>query len=121
MNSMVERRQFGRRNHRQHAWIAVPGRPMLPCVIENMSAKGAFLRLSLPKWLPYRFGLRIDPASQVFACEIKHTSEHGVGVLFCVDEEAAFNARSSNGLLRDVDEWVGSMATAPAATARKAQ
>ena len=49
----AERRQFGRRQTYLRAWISVPGRPKLPCIVQNLSVGGALLEIKAPTWLPF--------------------------------------------------------------------
>lgn len=78
----AERRQFGRRNTALHAWIRIPGRPPLACLVRNVSLKGALLEFDVPAWLPFRFQLVIEATRFEMDCEIRHQGHNGVGVLF---------------------------------------
>lgn len=111
MSGHHERRQFGRRQHRQHAWIIVPGRPQSPCQVVNVSVKGAFLEMDVPKWLPYEFGLKFDHLPQVIACEIRHSIPSGVGVLFSTHISKTDPKRPRDFIGREIDDWRGPCAS----------
>ena len=113
-----EQRQFGRRQTNLHAWISVPGRPKLPCVVRNISVGGALLELDRPSWLPFNFQLTIEATRFVTMCEVRHHSQGHVGVRFMTAVEyAALDRRraSDNRSLNDADAWSGDAdgATAP--------
>lgn len=76
----IERRSFGRRTVRQHAWILVSKRSRLPCLVLNLSEKGAFLEFEVPPWLPHSFDLMLEEGAVVRGCEVRHCSKTGVGV-----------------------------------------
>ena len=78
----VERRQFGRRQTCVHATIASRGRPVIPCVMRDMSEEGALLEVSHPEWLPTRFRLIVEAFGIESDCEIVRRTEVAVGVRF---------------------------------------
>ena len=103
-----EKRQFGRRTTSLHAWIIVPGRPKLPCIVRNISVGGALLELDLPSWLPYNFRLLIDTSNFASDCEIRHHGPRSVGVRFI--EAAGLREQSGDPGARssaDADQWMG--------------
>lgn len=105
-----EQRQFGRRQTHMHAWISVPGRPKLPCIVRNISLGGALLELDRPSWLPFNFQLTIEAAKYVTWCEVRHHSASHVGVRFmsAVEQAALDRQRASdNRSLNDSDAWMG--------------
>lgn len=116
-----EQRQFGRRQTNLHAWISVPGRPKLPCIVRNISLGGALLELDMPAWLPFNFQLTIESTRFVALCEVRHSSGRQAGVRFMSAAEHAAIERqqraSADRLLHDSDAWMGGGqgATAPAA------
>lgn len=103
-----ERRQFGRRTTCLHAWIRIPGRPPLACIVRNLSVQGAFLELPMPEWLPYTFQLRIDASRFVADCELRHKGARGCGVMFA-DELPIFDALADSRVL-DSETWTGQFA-----------
>lgn len=82
MKVELERRQFGRRTVRQHAWVLVSKRARLSCLVLNLSKQGAFLEFEPPKWLPHAFDLLLEDGSVVRGCEVRHYAKMGVGVNF---------------------------------------
>lgn len=107
MNATQERRQFGRRKLRQIAWIIVPGRSRLACTILNLSPNGAFLELDPPKWLPFRFALKIDGSPSARVCELRHASPLGLGVIFSEPAPTTDTMRVAGNLVRERDDWMG--------------
>ena len=106
----ADRRQFGRRQTSLHAWITVPGRPRLSCVVKDISLGGALLQFDQPSWLPFTFQLTVEGTRFTSMCEIRHTSVNGMGVRFLaavtnaeVDRLGATGVRS----LSDPDAWMG--------------
>ena len=103
MRPNTDRRQFGRRETNVLGWIKIDGRPLVSCVVRNLSPKGAFLELAPPAWLPYRFQLLIEQSE--YACEIRHSLNMGVGVHFCGERLTII---SSDPLNRsEIDHWIG--------------
>lgn len=106
----IERRQFGRRQTSLHAWISVPGRPKLPCIVADLSLGGALIKLEKPSWLPYNFVLTIEATRFVSWCEVRHQRPDAVGVRFLSAVEAASldsRSRSTNRSITDKDAWAG--------------
>ena len=77
-----ERRQFGRRQTRMHAFIVARGRPAVPCVVRDISAGGALLEVNHPSWLPSRFRVVIEPIQFEADCEVMRRTAEAVGVRF---------------------------------------
>jgi hypothetical protein len=103
-----DRRQFGRRTTFLHAWIRIPGRPPLPCIVRNLSVKGALLELDVPDWLPYEFRLRIDASGFDVDCELRHKGKNGCGVMF-VEHDGARDRPADRQVLES-DAWTGTPA-----------
>ncbi len=103
----VERRQFGRRETNLHAWIKIPGRPLQPCVVRNMSVGGAMLTCDAPRALPFNFELVIEADKSIYECEARHCSETGIGVMF--KPKAAKSAETTTHRLPtdDASQWRG--------------
>jgi hypothetical protein len=78
----ADRRQFGRRQTSYHAWIHVPGRPKVPCMVRDLSVGGARLELVMPPWLPYNFQLTIEATQFTSMCEVRHSGPNSLGVRF---------------------------------------
>ena len=81
-NPTGNRRQFGRRQSNVHGWIKAPGRPAMPCVVRNLSEKGALLECEAPRLLPFRFELVMASSGVHYACEVRHCLDRAVGVTF---------------------------------------
>lgn len=116
--SGVEKRQFGRRQTHLHAWVSVPGRPRIPCLVKDISIGGALLAFDkVPSCLPFCFRLTIESTRFESACEIRHTRSNAVGVEFVPMELlAAIEKRSQGG---EVEDWIGMRtAEAPASPVR---
>lgn len=100
---MRERRQFGRRTTALHAWIKIPGRPQIACVVRNLSVGGALVEFDVPEWLPYRFRLHVEATGFETNCETRHVGERAVGVMF-VETKDRHEGRL---LITDKDIWGG--------------
>lgn len=108
-----ERRQFGRRQTALHAWIRIPGRPPLACVVRNISVNGALLELDVPEWMPYAFQLVIDSGRFEVDCELRHKGTSACGVMFV--HEAAEQQPVPRHVPLDTWAWTGG----PDATRRR--
>lgn len=78
----AERRQFGRRQTCVHATIALRGRPVILCVMRDLSEQGALLEVAHPEWLPTRFRLIVEELGIESDCEVVRRTEVAVGVRF---------------------------------------
>jgi PilZ domain-containing protein len=78
----AERRQFGRRQTCVHATISPRGRPVVPCVMRDVSEDGALLEVVHPEWLPTRFRLIVEAFGIESDCEIVRRTDVAVGVRF---------------------------------------
>ena len=78
----VERRQFGRRKACVHATIAPRGRPVILCVMRDVSEDGALLEVAHPEWLPSRFRLIVEAYGIESDCEVVRRTDVAVGVRF---------------------------------------
>ena len=78
----VERRQFGRRQTCLHATIATRGRPVILCLMRDVSDDGALLEVPHPEWLPTRFRLIVEALGIESDCEVVRRTEFAVGILF---------------------------------------
>jgi hypothetical protein len=108
--SGADRRQFGRRQTSLRAWISVPGRPRLPCLVRNISLGGAFLEINAPTWLPYVFHLTVESTGFDADCEVRHQSATSIGVRFIERVAAGASDGARNGALPSTDdtqEWMG--------------
>ncbi len=106
----ADRRQFGRRQTSLHAWISVPGRPRLPCIVKDISIGGALLQFERPSWLPFTFQLTIESTRFTTMCEVRHQATTTTGVRFMASVSASDADRlgaSSNRSLSDPDAWMG--------------
>ena len=78
---MVERRQFGQRTTRIHAFVRF-GNRHIACVVGDVSADGALLELAERVMLPYTFQLEMSAREVLATCELRHQSGQRVGVSF---------------------------------------
>lgn len=108
MPIVPERRQFGRRQSRMHAWVRVPGRPPIACHVSNVSPAGAFLNFEPPGWMPFQFELTVPATGLHTTCELRHVRPYGVGVAFvtAASQEAA-KPVTRVGADSAVAEWIG--------------
>ncbi len=79
---MADRRQFGRRWSKVHAWVCIDGRPRTACIVRNFSEGGALLWCDQADTLPLNFRLIIDAIGFEIGCEVRHSSGHDIGVRF---------------------------------------
>lgn len=102
----VERRQFGRRSVRRHAWIKCGGL-RIACVVLNLSEKGAYLDFGAPVWLPLQFKLVLGDSDEIRYCELRHTGATGVGVNFV--DSLTFAKPEGVGMadVLDNEQWRG--------------
>ena len=100
-----ERRQFGRRHTQDRGWIALPGRPALPCVIRNISEGGALLVFERTELLPFAFVLTIEGSNKDYGCEIRHHYGDRVGIGFVDLAIIGEIVRASYG--GTVGSWIG--------------
>lgn len=110
----ADRRQFGRRTTTVHGEALVPGRPRLPCQLRDVSQGGALLEFRDDVWLPYRFQLVVPTLRLVTWCEVRHTRETRVGVMFVGEEPGV--QKTIDSLDRRyiiADEWQGSVRARP--------
>lgn len=69
--------------------IKMPGRPPLPCVVQDFSQAGALLRCDVPRSLPYHFQLMIEATKTLLACEARHCDATTIGVTFITPNSKA--------------------------------
>jgi len=79
--SMIEKRQFGRRESAIHA-VAMFGGRTAHCIVRNFSEGGALLEFNDSVTPPFRFRLIIEAKNVDVECEVRHQGKHGVGVSF---------------------------------------
>ena len=104
----IERRRFGRRTVRQHAWVIVSKSSRLPCIVLNLSNQGAFLEFEVPPWLPHSFDLLLEEGTVVRGCEVRHFGKTGVGVDL-VEQRAHETPKSAAATtIIDTGAWTGS-------------
>lgn len=106
MAAHQEQRQFGRRQSRLHGWICVEGRESVPCLIINLSTRGAFLTCRPPSWLPFQFRLDIPFCNMTELCEIRHLRPDGVGITFHAREQP-LPERAEPLPTEDTSRWIG--------------
>ena len=77
-----ERRQFGRRRANLHAFIVVESKPRIACRVRNIADEGALLEVEARAPLPPYFKLVVEADKFEADCEIRHQTDHGIGVYF---------------------------------------
>jgi len=77
-----ERREFGRRAARISGWIHIGIQPRIPCIVSDISPKGARLSFSPGISIPDRFVLRLGDAVEGRLCEVRHGHQGDAGVQF---------------------------------------
>lgn len=107
MTATPYRRQFGRRRTHEHGWVRIAGRPPLPCLVTNLSEKGAFLTFEPPSWMPLQFELLLATGGAPRLCELRHVRQEGGGVAFAAALEPEAAEPVQTALDYTVDEWVG--------------
>lgn len=113
MTTRQERRVFGRRQTNILGWIKIDGRPKLRCSVRNVTPVGAFLELTPPSWLPFKFVLELESDGTVLGCEIRHTRSTGIGVQFVPSETVLEYAVTSRVHRNEEEEWLASPKSAP--------
>ena len=107
----IERRRFGRRTARQHAWVLVSKRARLPCLVLNLSDRGAFLEFDVPPWLPHSFDLMLEEGTVVRECEVRHFGKTGVGVTLVEPDAVETPDPVAATTIIDTGLWTGSEQT----------
>ena len=77
-----DRRAFGRRTTRCHAWIEAAGRARIACVVQNVSVAGAMIELSEPTRLPFRVTLHVEATGFIGRGEVRYQNGNHVGLRF---------------------------------------
>lgn len=85
-NMPSDRRAFGRRESRIHAFARIPGRSAEPCVVRNVSDSGALLAFASAFEPPARFRLTVEAKGIDVLCEVRRRDGSEYGVAF-VDGE----------------------------------
>lgn len=78
----VDRRSFGRRNTFKSATILTPTGDKVHCVVVNLSAGGALLRLRSELSSLETFELHIEVDDILVLCRVIHHTDGNVGVQF---------------------------------------
>jgi hypothetical protein len=87
-----EHRQFGRRESRIAARVALPRNVQMPCMIENLSDGGALLTFEEPAPTAASFRLIVEGTSFNLLCEPRHAQGNRLGVKFArLAEDIALN------------------------------
>jgi hypothetical protein len=87
------------------AWIRIDGRPKLGCHVRGITPAGAFLELTPPSWLPFKFVIEIEHDGTLLGCEIRHTRPTGIGVHFVPVETVTEFAAKSKQSRTQAEEW----------------
>jgi len=81
-NTPSDRRAFGRRESRIHAFAKIPGRSAEPCVVRNVSDSGALLAFASAFEPPARFRLTVEAKGIDVLCEVRRRDGAEYGVAF---------------------------------------
>jgi hypothetical protein len=98
-SSVKDQRAFGRRRTLVHAFAHIPGRPLEPCVVHNISDAGALVEFRARVHPPEEFRLVIDTLRIDHKCRVRHVTANKVGVEFLgvrADVSHAAGATPSN-------------------------
>lgn len=101
-----EKRQFGRRDTDMRGWVRVAGRPVISCVVRELSQGGALLEFMDDVWLPYGFRLTTECKQIDRYCEPRHKNGKRIGVRFVEASDHAV-ASSSTAATSDATGWMG--------------
>ena len=82
MSRQMDKRRFGRRRSLIHALVITSKGRRIPCLVRNISVGGALLELEQAQLASVTMKLIIEADGFEADCEIRHKSEHGVGVYF---------------------------------------
>jgi hypothetical protein len=81
-NTPSDRRAFGRRESRIHAFAKISGRGAEPCVVRNVSDSGALLAFASSFEPPARFRLTVEAKGIDVLCEVRRRDGSEYGVAF---------------------------------------
>jgi hypothetical protein len=81
-NMPSDRRAFGRRESRIHAFAKISGRGAEPCVVRNVSDSGALLAFASSFEPPARFRLTVEAKGIDVLCEVRRRDGNEYGVAF---------------------------------------
>jgi hypothetical protein len=81
-NMPSDRRAFGRRESRIHAFAKISGRGAEPCVVRNVSDSGALLAFASSFVPPARFRLTVEAKGIDVLCEVRRRDGNEYGVAF---------------------------------------
>jgi len=79
---MIERRRFPRSRVFKSAKLVVPGQAKVPCIVRDLSAKGAGLQLHGGADLPEEFDLCFDTGQRIRQCRMVWRNVMFAGVSF---------------------------------------
>ena len=80
------RRQQERRRLPQYAFVKIPNRKLMSCVVGNLSPSGAFLEFEREQPLESSFQLITNTERGTLDCEVVRRNTFGIGVRFCQPE-----------------------------------
>ncbi|MGI9426011.1 MAG: PilZ domain-containing protein [Hyphomicrobiaceae bacterium] len=78
----IERRQFGRRKTVIHAWVLTKGGTRVPCIIQNLSPRGALLEFPNGAPATEKFRLVFGADQRERRCVVRHRQPNTLGVSF---------------------------------------
>ena len=79
---MPERRRFPRINVYKGAKITLAGKPVVYCVVCNLSEQGACLHHFGNTHVPTEFGLTFDTGRRITKCRLAWQTSNQVGISF---------------------------------------
>ena len=78
----ADRRAFGRRQTRQHAFVHLRGVRPVRCLVTDLSEGGVRLELAQPCRVPFSFRLEWEGIGIGAMCEVRHQDSLTVGAMF---------------------------------------
>lgn len=78
----ADRRAFGRRQTRQHAFVRLRGVRPVRCLVTDLSEGGARLELAQLCRVPLNFRLEWEGTGLEAMCEVRHQDSLTVGAMF---------------------------------------
>ncbi len=88
----LRRRRFGRRTVHQHGWVKQSGLPDMPCIVRDLSVKGARLELQRPMALPLHFVLSVPSTGFQTWVMLRHQTGPMAGLEFISGDPKAATA-----------------------------
>lgn len=85
----MDRRRVERRTSGVEAFVKIPLRTPISCLVTNISPLGALIALDRYEYLPYRFRIDIDGFET--DCTVSHRDRNFYGLAFAKSFDAAYD------------------------------